>query len=699
MLAFPGLGLTTGNTAVLLSLLAFALSGMPCDAADQWTRIGPEGGIVNRLAADPLNPSTIYAVTGGGVFKTADAGASWTAVNGLPALDERTIQAVAVDPQNAGTVYAAGCGGIFKSTDGGANWNAIGAGLTLSYCVSWLAIAPSNSNIVYASDGAEIHQSPDGGATWTQASPWGAGPLIAVDPQNPDTLYTNISNVFSKSTDGGVTWNPANSGLPGAHVLALDPQRPGTLYAGGQGQGQTVPIFKSTDGGVSWSPASRGLPSPPAPNSGYDLVLSIAVSPQTAAAIYALIIHTAGSTYEFLLASSTDGAASWSTAAVPALNGILNGINAGDLFNPGLALTPDPQAPGTLYLGIPGGVLKTTEGGGHWSFANSGLRALPVGAFLVDPASGALLVGKTYDTPTPPGPALFRSTDRGASWVPAGAGLPAEVDLLVADPQNPGRLYLLGDPGASLFQSGDGGANWAEISTKNAGFWMIGPLDYWDTPFAIDPQNSSIMYSAFICTTCRNLSKSIDGGHTWTELQSSLLTESQYPGQGGCCPGLSAVAVDPRSPDTVYAGTAGDGYGLGGSLWKSQDGGANWLNLTSGDFHSIILDPTKPGTIYFTSPFSKSTDGGQTWSKSQNRFCGLLLLDPQNSGTLYCAGTDGVFISRDAGARWRGVGSGLAGSVNALVLDSQGPATLYAATSAGLFAITLAPAVARPRDR
>jgi photosystem II stability/assembly factor-like uncharacterized protein len=399
-----------------------------------------------------------------------------------------------------------------------------------------------------------------------------------------------------------------------------------------------------------------------------------------------------GNTYEFLLASSTDGAASWRTAAVPELNGILNGISAGDLFNPGLSLTLDPQTSGTLYLGIPGGVLKTTDGGGHWSFANSGLRALPVGAFLVDPASGALLAGKSYEMPAPLGPALFRSTDRGESWVPAGAGLPPEVDLLVADQQN---SYLLGDPGASLFQSGDGGANWTEVSTKNAGvqFWMIGASDYWDTPFAIDPQNSSIMYSAFICMTCRNISKSIDGGHTWTELQVSLSTESQ---QAGCCLTISAVAVDPLSPDIVYAGTAGDGYDPGGALWKSQDGGASWVSLTSGEIHSIILDPRNPGTIYFTSPFSKSTDGGQTWSKSQNRFCGLLLLDPQDSPTLYCAGNGGVFISRDAGARWTEVGSGLAGSMNALALDPQDPVTLYAGTSAGLFAIALEARRPRP---
>jgi hypothetical protein len=266
---------------------------------------------------------------------------------------------------------------------------------------------------------------------------------------------------------------------------------------------------------------------------------------------------------------------------------------------------------------------------------------------------------------------------------------------LVADAQN---SYLLGDPGASLFQSGDGGANWTEVSTKNAQYWMTGALDYWDTPFAIDPQNSSIMYSAFSCTTCRNISKSIDGGHTWTELQSSLFTPSQYTGQLECCPMISAVAADPLNPDIVYAGTDDDGYGAGGTLWKSQDGGASWVNLTFGEIHSIILDPRNPGTVYFTSPFSKSTDGGQTWSKSQNS-CGLLLLDPQDSRTLYCAGNDGVFISRDAGARWRGIGSGLAGSVNALALDPRDPATLYAATSAGLFALTLAPPVARPRHR
>jgi hypothetical protein len=189
------------------------------------------------------------------------------------------------------------------------------------------------------------------------------------------------------------------------------------------------------------------------------------------------------------------------------------------------------------------------------------------------------------------------------------------------------------------------------------------------------------MYSAFFCTTCgAKISKSIDGGHTWSQSQFSLLTESQSAFNTSTV--VSAVAADPQNPDIVYAGTYDDGYGFGGNLWKSGDGGASWVNLTSGYIYSIIVDPRKPGTIYLTAPFSKSTDGGQTWSKSQDGVCGLLLLDPKNSDTLYCAGTDGVFISRDAGARWSGVGSGLVGSVNALDLDPQDPATLYAGTSA-----------------
>jgi len=96
-----------------------------------WTNSGPEGGKVRALVADPMDPSTLYAGTDlGGVFKSSDGGASWSAVSSGWA-PGATVFALAVDPMTSGTVYAGtDRDGIFKSIDGGQTWTAIDSGLT-----------------------------------------------------------------------------------------------------------------------------------------------------------------------------------------------------------------------------------------------------------------------------------------------------------------------------------------------------------------------------------------------------------------------------------------------------------------------------------------------------------------------------------------------------------------------------------------
>ena len=104
-----------------------------------WKSIGPEGGDVRALAIDPQTPTTVYAgIWGGGVFKSTNGGASWSAINnGLT----ENVKVLAIDPQTPSTVYAGTEYGVFKTTNGGANWNAINNGLT-STNVQALAIDP-----------------------------------------------------------------------------------------------------------------------------------------------------------------------------------------------------------------------------------------------------------------------------------------------------------------------------------------------------------------------------------------------------------------------------------------------------------------------------------------------------------------------------------------------------------------------------
>lgn len=705
MATFPWSG--SGKMAVPLAFLAVALSGSALEV-NVWTSIGPQGGRVSTLAADPRNPATLYAATGAGIFKTTDGGAHWTITNfgqpGTPLVDF-----VAFD--SAGTLYALergmyGLDGYFKSTDGGASWSAIRFGAA-GVCHG-LVVDSAHPGMLYAvGAGLGVCRSTDGGATWMLVNEkvgLGAGysdgiSLLAPDPFDARTLYAATTFGFYKSTNGGASWTLANSGLPQVtdfgvgwrdRGLALDPKNPGTLYYGKLGR-----IFKSTDGAVSWNDAGSGLP-PAAANVG-SAVSSIVVNPQNPASIYAVITQSLlGPPLDqivpapFLLVTSSDGGASWNPATDPtiALAPVPGAANNGIT-----SISPDPLDPNTLYLGTAKGVLKSTDGGGHWNFANSGLKAVGgMWQVLIDPQSPTILA--------PP----YKSADGGATW--SSYALPPRFGGLIADPQNPHILY--GTDGQGFYKSSDFGDTWTQIGSipGNSG------------QFAISPQFPNIMYGAGKSVgDVPSLFHSVDGGHTWSA--STVGLDGEFP---------AAIAVDPHNPEIIFvsSSTADSGEVAYLSLWKSTDGGVSWTRLRgpNGSLSGsgpILIDAQNSNTIYFTdtdrgpnpswifstdTQWHTSTDGGATWTGIFPS-CGqpdlavwllpTLVIDPRNSGTLF-AGSGGVggavCQSTDGGASWTTAGPGLTGRAQALAFAPTDSRTLYAAMSTGLFVITLQPSSA-----
>ena len=177
--------LITFRQFLLISLLILLITSQANSVSagtNIWTSYGPEGGIINALAIDPVTPSTLYAGTEGGVFKTTDGGANWSAVS--TGLTHTNVLALALDPATPTTLYAGTYGGVFKSTDGGANWSAVNTGLT--------------DNTVN---------------------------ILAIDPTTPTTLYAGTGDGIFKSTNGGGDWSAVNTGLAETDVeaLAIDP--------------------------------------------------------------------------------------------------------------------------------------------------------------------------------------------------------------------------------------------------------------------------------------------------------------------------------------------------------------------------------------------------------------------------------------------------------------------------------------------
>ncbi len=320
---------------------------------DVWTSIGPDGGSVSALAVDPTHPTTVYAGTFGGVFKSTDGGGSWRAAN--TGLTDFRVSALVIDPATPATLYAGTTfgGGVFKSTDGGGSWSPANIGLP-NGVVQALAIDPTTPTTLYAGTAGGLYKSRNGGRFWRATGLTDDVSALAIDPATPTTLYagTRQSGVF-KSTDGGASWSAASTELVisylGLYVyaLAIDPQTPSTLYAGsGPEPGTGKGVFKSTDGGASWSALSR-------PRQGG--VFTLAIDPATPSTLYAATEFGG-------VLKSTDGGASWSAAK--------SGL--GDVSISALAI--DPATPTTVLAGTSGdGLFKSTDGGASWSPANTGL--------------------------------------------------------------------------------------------------------------------------------------------------------------------------------------------------------------------------------------------------------------------------------------------------------------------------------------
>jgi photosystem II stability/assembly factor-like uncharacterized protein len=145
---------------------------------------------------------------------------------------------------------------------------------------------------------------------------------------------------------------------------------------------------------------------------------------------------------------------------------------------------------------------------------------------------------------------------------------------------------------------------------------------------------------------------------------------------------VSALAVDSRNPETVYAGTYS-------GVFKSTDGGTSWINTGQPFSRALAVDPVNPGTVYVggAGGVFKSTDGGLSWTAMS---AGLpptsvqtLAIDPVRPATVYagtycCEGKSGFFKSSDGGASWTAITTLPAGNVYTLAIDPTNPATLYA---------------------
>ncbi len=664
---------------------AKARPGQKISASD-WTLIGPQptiagntlySGRITAMAVDPRNLDVVYAgAASGGVWKTTNGGATWT-----PLTDDQPSLAtgsLALDPSNPDTVYvgtgeANQCGdcyygaGILKSTDGGASWTNL-PGPFVQQGVGGLAVHPTNGQIVLAAiaranapipDAGGIYRSTDGAVTWRRVQSGFRGNDVFFDAVDPNIAFASVygAGVF-KSTDAGVTWTPINGSAAnpltlenaGRIALAQAPSRPATLYAAiadlaTSNSGGLLGIFKTTDGGQNW--IKLQAPNYCGPQCWYNLVLS--VSPINPDVVYAGGVS---------MIRSLDGGNQWSTV--------------GQIHVDQHALAWAPGAK-RLYIGNDGGAYSAADGNVSPLVISNLNQTLAITQFYpslaIHPADVNLSIAGTQDNSSQ---RYFNST---WSTVTCGDG-----GWSIIDPSAPSTVYVTCQR-IDIRKSTNGGVTFTGGLTRGIGNDAVQFIP----PLVADPTNSQRLYFGTV-----RVYQSNDGAGSWVPVSPSLAFSTTG--------GLTAIAVAPSDPNTVYIGARQGALHVTANM---NSGSPTWTRIGAGLpsrlVSQIVVDPSSGATAYVSyqgfngliagdtpGHVFRTNDRGGSWTDISGNLPNVpvndLLLDPDLPGTLYAATDVGVFRTTDEGLSWTPLGSSLPRVVVMTLRLHRPTRTLRAAT-------------------
>lgn len=651
----------------------------------QARQIGPAamGGRTTAIEGVNNEPRTLYIGTaGGGVWKTTNAGVSFTSV-----FDKycQSIGALAIDQQNTKTVYV-GTGesnmrntvsvgdGLYKTTDGGDNWTKTG-GLDSTEHISKIIINPKNSNIVYVaapgplwndSKHRGLYKSIDGGKTFDKIlyinEKTGVAD-IAVDPSDPDIVYATTwefrrlpyafnsggkgSGIY-KSIDGGKTWKELSHGLPakpfGRTAITLAPSAPGNLIA--IVEAEKTGLYISADGGETWKQQSSTLNVVSRPFYFSCLV----IDPKDPKRVYRP---------GFGFSYSDDGGYSFADGG-------------GNVHSDHHALWVNPIYTNQMYLGTDGGVYISNDRGATWMI----LASLPISQFyhvVYDMKEPYNVYGGLQDNGSWYAPSQSAGGIENGDWknLSGGDGFWVQVDGL-----NPDIVYAESQ-----------GGEIQHIDLKQGISFGIKPQQAlndeklrfnWNTPIVIGTKNKKNLYIA-----AQYLYKSDDEGRNWTKISPDLTTNNKAKQQQEESGGLSAdntsaenhctiftLAESPFDENVIWAGTDD------GNLQYTTNGGKSWTNVSKNYaasgipaqtwVSSIELSKFDKNVVYATfdnhmygdkkTYIAKSSDMGNTWTLFKSAeftgFAHKLKEDNSNENLLFAGTEMGLFATLDGGVNW-----------------------------------------------
>ncbi len=650
-------------------------------SAMRWREIGPmRAGRTRALAGVASEPSTFYiGAVGGGVFKTTDAGETWHSL--WDHEPTGSIGAIAVAPSDPRIIYV-GSGeglarpdlstgdGVYKSTDAGKSWTHLG--LRDSQQIGQVAVDPTNPNIVFvAAEGHPygpneergLYKSTDGGATFKRVlfvnDRTGASE-VQIDPQHPNIVFAGMwqrqegpwengswegpDGGLFRSTDGGETWTKlTGGGLPDGITqvnLTISPTDSKRIYLEAA-TGRKVGLYRSDDGGSTWVHAPVDDTRPEERIGGGDLPVPV-VDPKDPDTIYVASVVTW---------KSTDAGKTWTG---------FRGSPGGDDYQ-GVYINPNNTK--IVALTSDQGAIITVNGGHTWSqwynqptaqvYHVTADNAFPYRVCSGQQDSGSACVASRSDD----GRITFHD------WHPVGI---EEYGYAAPDPLDPDIVY---GGKVTRYDRRTGQVQDVPPSALHAYRALrTEPLQF--SP--IDPHN------LYFATNFLWLTR--DGGKNWKQISPDLSREtfalpavlnaydkekSAQPIRRGV---IYALGLSPLNIDRIWAGTD-DGF-----IWTTTDGGAHWSNVTppelkpfwkvfnmdAGHFdtqtayaaiNTLRLDDMRPHLF-------RTHDGGKTWTEIDNGIpdgaaTSTIREDPKQKGLLYAGTETQVYVSFDDGDHWQ----------------------------------------------
>lgn len=608
------------------------------DYGRTWTPIfdGQSSGSIGALAVAPSDPNVIYIgsgeglqrpdlSTGNGIYKSTDAGKTWTH---LGLRDGQQIPQIAIDPRNPNRLFVAVLGhpygpnaerGLYRSLDGGQSFSKV-LGKDENTGAIDIVMAPDDPNTLYA-------------ALWeARQGPWENGVW-----QGPGT------GLF-KSTDGGDSWTPIMNGLPtpaeglGRIGIAVSPSRPQRVYITIDAEARSG-IYRSDDGGASWTKTSTDER---VHNRGSDFA-EVKVDPKNADIVYSASIVTW---------KSVDAGVTWK---------MIRGAPGGDDYH---RLWINPNNPDIILIASDQGAIITVNGGESWSswynqptaqfYHVTADNSWPYRVCGGQQESGSACVQSRGND----GQLTFRE------WRPVGT---EEYGYVAPDPLDPNIMYG-GKVTKFDYRTGQT-QNVAPKPFRSADYRMLRTA-----PLLFSPVNPRKLYFG-----ANTVWQTIDGGNSWSEISPDLTRRDSVvpPNVGKYATERSAMA---RHPGVVY--TIAPSYRRENVIWAGSDdglihvtmnGGRSWKDVTpsaiapwakislmdAGHFDTLTayaavntlrLDDLRPHIF-------RTHDGGRTWKEivagiDSGATINVVREDPKQRGLLYAGSETKVWVSFDDGEHW-----------------------------------------------